>query len=871
MTKKHTRRRPPSRRASVRVRARPTPTYTSWHIIEDISVQGPPPPALSLHWVLASTPTLSFPTPAVEAYTRAQWVYARSSTCLNHRVWKCAKSLCRIHPFLKSSPDQKHNYNYTFLNIYELLQHAFPTKGVPLILALDVSNTYGNTDTEAFYQRRLGIYVDAIQTFRLRQNRHTVNTFRIRYLTHGDFDDRTPSATALHNLLEDIKGQVHFILMTGTEEYFLLKQIRAYTELVNLPIFFVQVYAVLYSQIVGGNAILFINSAYQPVTQQLLYLLASHYASARLVKHDDTALSNYVCLSGFRGIDNQRLSELVTALTQLNKAYPHLGHSMNIHDPAVRARDCVTKPVHKQTDIVRFPTQLLSAPLPRDFVDRLKTFATRTVERMRHKQAIVQHIERALIQRDHGNEMLQRIHTAVKDEARAHIRSLGFVYEPSDTVADVFANLNEFDSSNSKARGGIFDDAAVDESPVHEGVSTLGVRSHGLAFRYTLPYFVISSRSVANEIRRFELLQQWKTQVNEAFRAHALSDHRGHPLTFGHMFPQWIMNQVKHSGDADPLLPSAKRAPFDHTQLREDIVALANVTEARANEFIHSLKLEATCEAMIHALHEHQREAPPTVRVTTFDYQLHGLHYVKFHASLDHPERHETTDFVFSLTRKRYDFLFEHYKRRHALGHDAPMQTDFKEKCFLLILRYYTLESYNQQLAVSPAFYQRMQQQYNVRMELFASSLNTSLSHYCSLFPDVESDFNSRGRFDFLQVRKGMYSANPPFSVNIMDRMVDRFHEWFAQTTDDLGIVITIPAWDKDEDKYGAYTPLVKLRKSPHLVECVCIPKHRSVFFDYLRNKRITPCDVYVLLLQNKASRAKYPLPLKTEIQRYWK
>ena len=64
---------------------------------------------------------------------------------------------------------------------------------------------------------------------------------------------------------------------------------------------------------------------------------------------------------------------------------------------------------------------------------------------------------------------------------------------------------------------------------------------------------------------------------------------------------------------------------------------------------------------------------------------------------------------------------------------------------------------------------------------------------------------------------------------------------------------------------------MVKLRKSPHLVECVRIPKHRSVFFDYLKNKRITPCDVYVLLLQNKASRAKYPLPLKTEIQRYWK
>ena len=124
--------------------------------------------------------------------------------------------------------------------------------------------------------------------------------------------------------------------------------------------------------------------------------------------------------------------------------------------------------------------------------------------------------------------------------------------------------------------------------------------------------------------------------INKAFVDQRLTDDRRHTLTFSHMFPQWIMNQIKRSGDVDPLLPSATTTPFDHSQLRADIMAQGNVTAIRANQFIESLQLESKCEAMIKSLHERQRCTPPIVRVTTFDYQIHGLHYVKFHASLDH-------------------------------------------------------------------------------------------------------------------------------------------------------------------------------------------------------------------------------------------
>jgi hypothetical protein len=186
-------------------------------------------------------------------------------------------------------------------------------------------------------------------------------------------------------------------------------------------------------------------------------------------------------------------------------------------------------------------------------------------------------------------------------------------------------------------------------------------------------------------------------------------------------------------------------------------------------------------------------------------------------------------------------------------------------------MRYYTLESYNQQLAVAPSFYNYISKRYNANTELFASSINSTLTNYCSLFYDVEKHFNSRGSFNGMNVVKGMYVANPPFSNDIMTVMANRIIDWLDKTNQDLGFVVTIPAWDKEEEKYGRYEPFFILKASKYLVNVIKIPKYKAYFVDYISYREIRPVDVYVILLQNKASKNKYRINLGKDIYKYWK
>ena len=71
--------------------------------------------------------------------------------------------------------------------------------------------------------------------------------------------------------------------------------------------------------------------------------------------------------------------------------------------------------------------------------------------------------------------------------------------------------------------------------------------------------------------------------------------------------------------------------------------------------------------------------------------------------------------------------------------------------------------------------------------------------------------------------------------------------------------------------KNGIYKPLHILKKSSYLVSLVRLLKSKAVFYDYLLNKKINPCDMCVILLQNKLSREKYTINLDKDIQKHWK
>jgi hypothetical protein len=102
---------------------------------------------------------------------------------------------------------------------------------------------------------------------------------------------------------------------------------------------------------------------------------------------------------------------------------------------------------------------------------------------------------------------------------------------------------------------------------------------------------------------------------------------------------------------------------------------------------------------------------------------------------------------------------------------------EFDENVFILYCRYNYLASGSSQATIQPQFKKRLLEQLNIKFELFGSAINSSYTHYCSLFYDIEKYFGSCGSFFDTNLIAGYYEANPPFEKNIIHNMFGKFYK----------------------------------------------------------------------------------------------
>lgn len=171
---------------------------------------------------------------------------------------------------------------------------------------------------------------------------------------------------------------------------------------------------------------------------------------------------------------------------------------------------------------------------------------------------------------------------------------------------------------------------------------------------------------------------------------------------------------------------------------------------------------------------------------------------------------------------------------------------------FILFLKYKLLNSHNQQLSVIPEFYLELKKTTTLKFELFGSAINTILPNYCSLFYNIEKYFGSKGSFFKFNFNEGFYVANPPYDELIMKNMTKRLIKILDNTIYPLSILLIIPCWDKNENKYGKFDTIELLKKTSYIKLQKKIFKRNTKFFNYLSNQFISPVDVYFILLQNK-------------------
>lgn len=108
---------------------------------------------------------------------------------------------------------------------------------------------------------------------------------------------------------------------------------------------------------------------------------------------------------------------------------------------------------------------------------------------------------------------------------------------------------------------------------------------------------------------------------------------------------------------------------------------------------------------------------------------------------------------------------------------------------------------------------------FGVTFECFASPLNCYFRQYCSAFADTDTYFGSRGPFlDFKPV-SGSFAANPPFSEELMEAMVNHMERVLSDSAEPLSFVMFIPDW-----RDPAPNALLKLEASHFKRKQVVVP-----------------------------------------------
>merc|ERR1712151_338915 len=89
-----------------------------------------------------------------------------------------------------------------------------------------------------------------------------------------------------------------------------------------------------------------------------------------------------------------------------------------------------------------------------------------------------------------------------------------------------------------------------------------------------------------------------------------------------------------------------------------------------------------------------------------------------------------------------------------------------------MVLRYKALLGGGTQAAIGNQVFAGLRENFDVRLEGFASPLNCRYLSFCSAFPGTDEAFGSVGSFFAFQPTSGSFELNPPFVDTLIAAMV---------------------------------------------------------------------------------------------------
>lgn len=223
------------------------------------------------------------------------------------------------------------------------------------------------------------------------------------------------------------------------------------------------------------------------------------------------------------------------------------------------------------------------------------------------------------------------------------------------------------------------------------------------------------------------------------------------------------------------------------------------------------------------------------------------------------PYNSSNKDYEVILYEERYNQLKERFYIKNP-----SIKTHFNEILYCILLRYNTLGSNNNQLAVSPKTMNKFSKNYDLAFESFASAINAKSEYFCSIYYDLEKYFGSFGNFFDCNFIEGCYNFNPPFQEDIINLGIEKIISDMSKSmikNKKLTFIITIPVWDTEgREKFGIINnhkdmPIIKkIKECSFLKKIDAISKENFDYHDYIYNltKNVTIQNTYMIILSNQ-------------------
>ena len=336
---------------------------------------------------------------------------------------------------------------------------------------------------------------------------------------------------------------------------------------------------------------------------------------------------------------------------------------------------------------------------------------------------------------------------------------------------------------------------------------------NNIEFEYSLNF--TKDTSIVLELYRGKLfchiIKEFINKATVLFGTKIFSVKKSFPRTLTNLLSSWMFTlyaSVKFDPTFDPFLPN------NYTEIQSLINTLNDLVKYDENikepETLINLLM-----VYIVKTYEEQHKLLLNYKKSSYyhdnksKYKVRKIKIQQLRNNINYHFYKYIIDIEFEIKDKRLlniiDNLLIPLDEYDKLKNNYTGNTNMDDMICIILFRYQLLGSNNHQLGVKSDIMHKMNDNYNLNFECFASSINNTFPHYCSIYQDVEQYFGSVGSFYNLIPKKGTFGINPPYQKNIIDSAllkVINFLYLAKEKNNELSFIITIPIWDIEGKKF---------------------------------------------------------------------